>query len=508
MKSILEQQNLWQYIVNEPRSTAAWRIGDQKALETILLHTKASYLKYIINGESAREVWLKLENTFDPPTMRIIRSHTTVTGGTSQPHKNQFMRELEVLLDQRGSLKTLPKPPAPTKKPQPPKVPQKPTLKAKVQTALSRVETVREFLALRFTDEQNLRDYFNEFLNHAEKVKKYKDLASENWITMVFLASLPKSYETFVNSFESNEKIPSIYTIESMLLKREAAPPDEPLQQVNIYVSATEWSISLGGANYFVLFTDALTRKMFVYFMRSRNEFMNKFLVFKSQVEKQSGKKVRSIYGKKIENDKFRRYLEEHNIKTIASSHTEEDNSKIKEIAKKMLSSSSLNQTLWAEAINTAVYLKNRIPLPDRGKKTPYELWNGRVPKIAHIRKFGSTVLLLKSQFKVAFKLVGYENDSDEYRCYDPTSKKIIRTSRVTFLTNTPTNEPAHLMDNISRISGESGDLGEYFFHQEYDNSFYDEVDYDGYIQPVKCECTSGVCSVHVFVDYIDFAEC
>lgn len=515
MKSILEQQNLWQYIVNEPRSNAAWRIGDQKALETILLHTKASYLKYIINGESARQVWLKLENTFDPPTMRITRSHTTVTtGGTSsQPHKNQFMKELEVLLDQRESLKTLPKPPEPTRKPQtavkiPPKVPQKPTLRVKLPTQLSRVETVREFLALRFTDEQSLRDYFKKFLNHAEKVKKFKDLASEDWISMVFLASLPKSYETFVNSFESNEKIPSIYTIESMLLKKEAAPPDEPLKQVNVYVSATEWSISLGGANYFVLFTDAFTRKMFVYFMKSRDEFMNKFLVFKSQAEKQSRKKIRSIYGKKIDNDKFRRYLGEHNIKTVVSTQTEEDNSKIKEIAKRMLSSSSLNHTLWAEAVNTAVYLKNRIPLPDRGEKTPFELWNGRVPKIAHIRKFGSTVLLLKSQFKVAFKLVGYENDSDEYRCYDPSSRKIIRTSRVTFLTNTPANEPEHLMDNISRISGESGDLGEYFFNQVYDNSFYDEVDCDGYIQPVKCECTSGACSVHVFVDYIDFAEC
>lgn len=320
MKRMLEEQNLWQYIVTDPRNNAAWRMGDQKALETILLHTKASYLKYIINGESAREVWLKLENTFDPPTLRLTRSHTTVTGGPSpQPHKNQFLKELEVLLDQRGCPKTLPKPPKATQKPTmvkvPPKVPQKPTLKAKVPTTpiitLSRVDTVREFLALRLIEGQNIRDYFNTFLNHAEKVKKYKDLAADAWISTIFLASLPKSYKTFVNSFDSTESIPSIYAIESMLLKKQAVYTDSPLQRVNVYVSATEWSISLGGANYFVIFTDVFTRKMFVYFMRSREEFMNKFLVFKSQAEKQSKKKILSICGKKIENDKFKRYLEE-----------------------------------------------------------------------------------------------------------------------------------------------------------------------------------------------------
>lgn len=529
MKIILEEQNLWQYIVSEPKTTIDWRIGDQRALETIMLHTKASYLKYIINGESAKAIWMKLENIFDPPIQRVTRSHTMLTmhNGPSTPQKNQFMKELEVILDQRGSPKTLPKPPTSMIKPLtvriPPKVPQKPTMKPKVPAtptnpivtttitkSLSRVELVRKLLALRFTDEQNLRDYFNTFLNHAESLKQYKDLVSDNMVSMVFLASLPKSYATFVNSLESNEKIPSIYAIEFMLLKKQkqVVTPTEPLQQVNIYVSSSEWSLSLGGANYFVLLTDVFTRKMFVYFMKSREEFMNKFLIFKSQTEKQSKRKIKSICGKKIENDKFKRYLEEHNINVIVSYEGEDDNVKIKEIAKRMMSNSSLNQKLWAEAVNTAVYLKNRIPLPDRGRKTPYELWNGVIPKIAHIRKFGSTVLLLKSQFKVAFKLVGYENDSDEYRCYDPSTKKIIRTSRVTFLTNTPVSEPENLMDNLSRISGESGDLGEYFLYQEYDSSIYDEVDSDGYIQPVKCECTSGVCSVHVFVDYIDFAEC
>lgn len=538
MKTILEEQNLWQYVITDPRNTVDWRLGDQKAMETIIMHTKASYIKYIVNGKSAREVWLKLENTFDPPMFRMTRSNTMSLEGKFspvQPHKNKFMQELEGILDSRGGHNTTPRkvsetssitspapmkiPPKPSvtlQRPQtsriPPKVPQKPTIKPKsieTKNSLSRVEVVREFLALKMHDEQDIRDYCRAFMDKAEMVKRFKDLITEDMISVVFLASLPKSFENFVKSIEQKEQMPSIYTLQSIIMKNKDRKLASPLEQVNIFVSSTEWSVSLGGAHYFVLFTDAFTRKIFVYFMKSREEFMSKFLIFKSKAEKHTKRKIKSICGKRIENDKFKRFLEEHNIKVIVSLETDEENLKIKEIAKRMLSNSNLNNTLWAEAVNTAVYLKNRIPLQDHGMKTPYELWNGVIPKIAHIRKFGSTVLLLKSQFKLAFKLVGYENDSDEYRCYDPSSKKIIRTYRVTFLTNTPANEPESLMDNISRISSESSDLGEYFLYQEYDNSIYDEVDSDsGYIQPVKCECTSGVCKVHVFVDYIDFAEC
>ena len=47
---------------------------------------------------------------------------------------------------------------------------------------------------------------------------------------------------------------------------------------------------------------------------------------------------------------------------------------------------------LWAEAVNTLVYLRNRSPTSRFKGETPYERWYGVKPKVDHLRVFGSKV--------------------------------------------------------------------------------------------------------------------
>jgi len=57
-----------------------------------------------------------------------------------------------------------------------------------------------------------------------------------------------------------------------------------------------------------------------------------------------------------------------------------------------MMLHKDVDQNLWADAIKTAVYMKNRVTsraLP-AGKK-PHELWTGKKPDVSHMRVFGST---------------------------------------------------------------------------------------------------------------------
>lgn len=44
----------------------------------------------------------------------------------------------------------------------------------------------------------------------------------------------------------------------------------------------------------------------------------------------------------------------------------------------------------WAEAVNTAVYLLNRLFTKALNKKTPFEAWYGVKPDVAHLKVFGS----------------------------------------------------------------------------------------------------------------------
>jgi hypothetical protein len=57
--------------------------------------------------------------------------------------------------------------------------------------------------------------------------------------------------------------------------------------------------------------------------------------------------------------------------------------------ARAMLKSSGLGKEFWAEAVNTANYVRNRTVSSIHGK-TPIEVLTGKKPSISHLRVFGS----------------------------------------------------------------------------------------------------------------------
>jgi len=91
-----------------------------------------------------------------------------------------------------------------------------------------------------------------------------------------------------------------------------------------------------------------------------------------------------------------------------------------------MMRHKDVDQEFWADAIKTAVYIKNRVTsraLPVG--KTPFELWTENKPNISHIRVFGSTcwVVLHKSHIDGKFGdkaakgvFLGYPDGSKAYK--------------------------------------------------------------------------------------------
>nr|GEX54879.1 Gag-Pol polyprotein [Tanacetum cinerariifolium] len=67
------------------------------------------------------------------------------------------------------------------------------------------------------------------------------------------------------------------------------------------------------------------------------------------------------------------------------------------EAARTMLSDSLLPVTFWAEAVNTDCYVLNRALVTKTHNKTPYELLNGRSPRLDFIRPFGYHVTILNT---------------------------------------------------------------------------------------------------------------
>jgi hypothetical protein len=64
-------------------------------------------------------------------------------------------------------------------------------------------------------------------------------------------------------------------------------------------------------------------------------------------------------------------------------------------MARSMLSFKRLSSTYWAEAIHTAIYLRNISPTAFLDGITPYEAWFGFKPRVKNIRVFGSVCYAL-----------------------------------------------------------------------------------------------------------------
>nr|GEU45340.1 ribonuclease H-like domain-containing protein [Tanacetum cinerariifolium] len=75
----------------------------------------------------------------------------------------------------------------------------------------------------------------------------------------------------------------------------------------------------------------------------------------------------------------------------------ERKNRTLIEAARTMLADSKLPTTFWAEVVNTACYVQNKVLVVKPHNKTPYELFLGRKPALSFMRPFGCHVTILNT---------------------------------------------------------------------------------------------------------------
>nr|GFA73919.1 retrovirus-related Pol polyprotein from transposon TNT 1-94 [Tanacetum cinerariifolium] len=78
---------------------------------------------------------------------------------------------------------------------------------------------------------------------------------------------------------------------------------------------------------------------------------------------------------------------------------TERKNRTLVEAARTLLANLLLPIPFWAEAVNTACYVQNRVLVTKPHNKTPYELLHGRLPSIGFMRPFGCLVTILNTLY-------------------------------------------------------------------------------------------------------------
>nr|GFA37864.1 hypothetical protein [Tanacetum cinerariifolium] len=212
----------------------------------------------------------------------------------------------------------------------------------------------------------------------------------------------------------------------------------QPLFRLHMDLFRPTFVKSLSKKSYCLVVTDDYSRFSWVFFLATKDETASVLKTFIVGLENLLSLKVKIIKcdnGTEFKNADLNRFCGIKGIKREFSvprtpqqnGIAERKNKTHIEAARTLLADSLLLIPFWAEAVNTACYVQNRVLVTKPHNRTPYELLHGRLPSIGFMRPFGCPVTILntldplgKFQGKIdeGF-LVGYSVCSKAFRVFN-----------------------------------------------------------------------------------------
>ncbi|GJW85196.1 putative ribonuclease H-like domain-containing protein [Tanacetum coccineum] len=153
---------------------------------------------------------------------------------------------------------------------------------------------------------------------------------------------------------------------------------------------------------YCLVVTNDYSRFTWVFFLATKDETSGILKSFITRIENLVDHKVKVIRCDNVtefKNREMNQFCEKNGIlRQYSVARTPQQNGVAKrrnrsliEAARIMLADSKLPTTFWAEVVNTACYVQNRV-LQD-----PYKLFHGRTPNLSFMRPFGCPVTILNT---------------------------------------------------------------------------------------------------------------
>ena len=139
---------------------------------------------------------------------------------------------------------------------------------------------------------------------------------------------------------------------------------------------------------------------MWVYMIKTKDEALTAFKVFKAAAENESREKIqvlRTDRGGEFCSKEFTGICETMGIQRHYTAPyspqqngvVEHRNRTVVAMSRSLLKEIGMPSIFWGEAVRHAVYILNRLPTRALSKQTPYEAWKGKKPNFDHLRIFG-----------------------------------------------------------------------------------------------------------------------
>ena len=186
---------------------------------------------------------------------------------------------------------------------------------------------------------------------------------------------------------------------------------------------------TIGGREYYSTYTDDHSRYLNLYLQRLKSETFAAYKRYEAYLLHQKWvhiKKLHTDRGGEYLSKEFSNHLAENGtIRNLTVHDTPEHNGVAERVnrtllerVQAMLHASRLLKFLWGEAINHAVYLKNRTATKALDGKTPYEVFHGAKPVLKGLPEFGARVWIHNPDGSkldgrsVVGRWVGFDEDS------------------------------------------------------------------------------------------------
>ncbi|GJY44467.1 putative ribonuclease H-like domain-containing protein [Tanacetum coccineum] len=248
----------------------------------------------------------------------------------------------------------------------------------------------------------------------------------------------------------------------------------QPLQMLHMDLFGPTFVRSINHKIYCLVVTDDYSRFSWVFFLATKDETSGILKTFITGIENQINHKVKIIRcdnGTEFKNNDMNQFCRMKRIKrefSVARTPqqnrvAERKNKTLIKAARTMLADSLLPTTFWAEAVNTACYVQNRVLVTKPHNKTPYELLLGRPPSISFMRPFGCPVTILNTldplgkfdgKADEGF-LVGYSINSKAFRVFNTRTRKVEENLHINFLENKPNVAGSGIETNVN--AGQAG---------------------------------------------------
>jgi hypothetical protein len=253
---------------------------------------------------------------------------------------------------------------------------------------------------------------------------------------------------------------------------------EHPVQLLHMDTVGPSQIRSMGVRWYVLIIVDDYSRYSWVFFLKSKDEVFEHFRSLALRLNNGHPnclKVIRSDNGTEFRNVSFDQFCLEHGVDhQFSALHVpqqngvvEQKNRTLVEMARTMLDEHMTPRRFWADAINTACYISNRIFLHSILHLTLFELRFGQKTSVSHFRTFRCKCFVLKCDNLDKFEshssdgiLLGYTPHGRSYHVFNLKTNTVVELCDVIF------NETAHCPHDVFECACDK-EMGENIFVEE-----------------------------------------